>query len=309
MPKIVSYEDASRRLSKTADGGVPYYKTTFFQANEQLKESPMAFLVEHKADVVVGSHFHSVDQFQVVTSGGGRLGRHELGMLSVHFARAYSPYGPIKAAEQGLSYLTLRARWDPGAKYLPESRPLLEQVPNRSPWQMTETPDLHLKASSDGVAIQALQQLTDQHGLACFYLVMQPGKTAEAPRLANSDGQYVIIVEGGAVSEGRTTKGMTVIWVGKNEPPLQLEAGADGCAALVLNYPTASSSSAEKAPKAQATADLHAYQCGLCGFVYDEAKGIPERGIAPGTRWDELPEDFVCSDCAATKADFQRVDA
>jgi rubredoxin len=269
----------------------------------------MAFLVEHDADVVIGTHFHQTDQFQVVTSGGGQLGKHELGMLSVHFARAYTPYGPIKAAEQGLSYLTLRARWDPGSQHLPESRPLLEQVPNRRPWQMTETPDLNLKASSSGVAVEAMAQLTDQHGLACYYVVMRSGKAAEMPRLPNSDGQFVIIVKGGIINEGRTTKGMTIAWVDKDEPPLQLHAGADGCAALVLNYPTPNSSSAEKVSQAPKEAVLYSYQCTLCGFVYDEAKGMPERGIAPGTRWDDLPDDFTCPDCTATKADFQRLDA
>ena len=39
------------------------------------------------------------------------------------------------------------------------------------------------------------------------------------------------------------------------------------------------------------------YVCSLCGFEYDEEKGYPEGGIAPGTPWDELPEDFECPLC------------
>jgi rubredoxin len=46
------------------------------------------------------------------------------------------------------------------------------------------------------------------------------------------------------------------------------------------------------------------WQCVLCGFVYDEALGMPEEGIAPGTRWEDVPQDWSCPDCAATKADF-----
>ena len=38
------------------------------------------------------------------------------------------------------------------------------------------------------------------------------------------------------------------------------------------------------------------YVCSLCGFEYDEEKGYPEGGIAPGTPWDELPEDFLADD-------------
>ena len=47
------------------------------------------------------------------------------------------------------------------------------------------------------------------------------------------------------------------------------------------------------------------YVCTICGFTYDEAKGIPEAGIAPGTRWADLPEDWVCPLCGARKSDFR----
>lgn len=50
------------------------------------------------------------------------------------------------------------------------------------------------------------------------------------------------------------------------------------------------------------------YICLMCGFIYDEAQGWPEDGIAPGTRWDEVPADWLCPDCGATKADFEMVE-
>jgi rubredoxin len=46
------------------------------------------------------------------------------------------------------------------------------------------------------------------------------------------------------------------------------------------------------------------YACSICGYVYDEAKGIPEAGIAPGTKWEDLPDDWVCPLCGATKEEF-----
>jgi rubredoxin len=48
------------------------------------------------------------------------------------------------------------------------------------------------------------------------------------------------------------------------------------------------------------------YVCSVCGYVYDEAKGIPEAGIVPGTRWEDLPGDWVCPICGATKAEFEK---
>jgi len=48
--------------------------------------------------------------------------------------------------------------------------------------------------------------------------------------------------------------------------------------------------------------------CVQCGFEYDEAKGWPEYGIAPGTRWDDIPDDWSCPDCAVReKVDFEEV--
>ncbi len=46
------------------------------------------------------------------------------------------------------------------------------------------------------------------------------------------------------------------------------------------------------------------FVCSVCGYVYSEAQGIPEAGIAPGTRWEDLPDDWVCPLCGATKAEF-----
>lgn len=50
------------------------------------------------------------------------------------------------------------------------------------------------------------------------------------------------------------------------------------------------------------------WQCIFCGHVYDEAVGCPEEGIAPGTRWEDLSEDWYCPDCGAAKSDFAMVE-
>jgi len=47
------------------------------------------------------------------------------------------------------------------------------------------------------------------------------------------------------------------------------------------------------------------WECTVCGFIYDEEQGLPELGIAPGTRWEDVPEDFECPDCGIGKDYFQ----
>ena len=50
------------------------------------------------------------------------------------------------------------------------------------------------------------------------------------------------------------------------------------------------------------------YRCEVCGFEYDESAGWPDEGIAPGTRWADIPDDWSCPDCGAAKADFVMVE-
>jgi rubredoxin len=50
------------------------------------------------------------------------------------------------------------------------------------------------------------------------------------------------------------------------------------------------------------------YMCLICGFMYDEAQGWPGDGIAPGTRWKDVPPNWVCPDCGARKDDFEMVE-
>ena len=53
---------------------------------------------------------------------------------------------------------------------------------------------------------------------------------------------------------------------------------------------------------------MKAYMCLTCGFVYDEEQGDPEFGVAPGTRWDDVPLAWRCPDCGAGKEDFEMVE-
>jgi rubredoxin len=53
---------------------------------------------------------------------------------------------------------------------------------------------------------------------------------------------------------------------------------------------------------------MKTYQCVVCGFIYDESAGMPGEGIAPGTKWDDIPADWSCPDCGVAKSDFDMVE-
>ena len=50
------------------------------------------------------------------------------------------------------------------------------------------------------------------------------------------------------------------------------------------------------------------YVCDVCGYIYDEAAGDPDNGIEPGTKWEDVPEDFVCPLCGVGKDQFSEVE-
>ena len=54
--------------------------------------------------------------------------------------------------------------------------------------------------------------------------------------------------------------------------------------------------------------ELKTYMCVICGFVYEEEKGLPEEGIEAGTRWQDVPSDWVCPECGAGKEDCDMVE-
>lgn len=49
-------------------------------------------------------------------------------------------------------------------------------------------------------------------------------------------------------------------------------------------------------------------QCIICGWIYDEAEGAPQDGLSPGTKWDDIPDDWECSDCGVGKSDFEVIE-
>jgi rubredoxin-NAD+ reductase len=50
------------------------------------------------------------------------------------------------------------------------------------------------------------------------------------------------------------------------------------------------------------------WMCMNCGWIYDQARGDPAAGIAPGTAWEDVPADWKCPDCGSGKVDFEMVE-
>lgn len=53
--------------------------------------------------------------------------------------------------------------------------------------------------------------------------------------------------------------------------------------------------------------NFETWMCLICGWMYDEEQGLPEEGIAAGTRWVDVPMNWVCPECGARKEDFEMI--
>ncbi len=51
---------------------------------------------------------------------------------------------------------------------------------------------------------------------------------------------------------------------------------------------------------------MERYVCTICGYVYDPELGDPDNGVEPGTKWEDVPADWECPVCGASKEDFEK---
>jgi rubredoxin len=56
------------------------------------------------------------------------------------------------------------------------------------------------------------------------------------------------------------------------------------------------------------TTHMKTWVCLVCGWIYAEEEGFPEEGIPPGTRWEDIPDDWRCPECGVSKADFEMME-
>jgi rubredoxin len=91
------------------------------------------------------------------------------------------------------------------------------------------------------------------------------------------------------------------------------ESRVGTAAPMVVSLDDTPASQAGAAPHAAAESaasadDFKQWVCVICGWIYDEAAGLPEEGIAPGTRWADVPADWRCPLCDVGKEDFALVE-
>jgi hypothetical protein len=211
------------------------------------RREPQAFRVDTPpGSDPLRTHFHTVDQFQFVGWGAGRIGGHDVASGCVHYADRFTPYGPLTSGPGGYAYLTLRGTTDMGISYMPEGRAELREAlagGERDPRSRRSlTLDLHAADASAVPPGTWARVVDDPDGLVVAVTDCPPGRAVGAPP-AGAAGAYLVVVagtvdggDGGGGGRGAPVTAGAVRWCPPGSAPSLVAAG-DGARVALLRFP------------------------------------------------------------------------
>ena len=308
MIQIASHEESRPgQTSREIPGGHKAWRTEYIGFSPIQPDRAQGWLLESSPQRVLRAHYHEVDQFQVIVDGEGLMGKHRVGPGVVHFSRAHTPYGPIVWGDKGMQLLTIRPRPDTlgSPQFMPESRDKLRAIPRKA-FQVSQ--QARFPETSAEVHVEALPGIHDDAGLSAYTFTLKPGARTLAPDPSLGGGQWILVMKGSLVNEGKSYSAFSIAEVTPDESAFCLQAGPGGLHAIVLSFSRQRAQGVRSQSVEARATDTRTWLCELCGFIYDEAAGMPEEGIAPGTRWNDVPDTWGCPDCSAMKADFKMLE-
>lgn len=213
--------------------GDEYYKSEWLESGQDPLLSPTIFLVEQPPNTSLHGHFHGENQFQVFVRGEGRIGTHAIQPVSVHYAGAYTGYGPLISGPEGVFYFTIRAVFEVGTMSTSDSSKMVRGPKRqcvsepRPPTEPAVLAKLTAVETEDLIAMQP-------DGIAARLVRLPPGGQVKGFDPASGGGQFFIVLGGELLYEGRALQHWESIFVSSDEAAVWLKAGAGGLEVLCL---------------------------------------------------------------------------
>lgn len=205
----------------------------YFGTSGNITTNAQGFLVERPyANARIDPHFHDVDQYQVVVAGDGRIGKKEVRAVTFQYADAYTPYGPIVARDDGISFFTLRNVASGGHFSMPGSRHLM---PCRAGRNIAAVFEQDVEPPATGAVVR--EPLMEPQADGVFAEGIRLGAGAVAEGLANdAGGQYYLVCSGTLVADGKELTPNSLIRIDAGEPAPTLHAGDAGANVMALQF-------------------------------------------------------------------------
>jgi hypothetical protein len=199
---------------------------------------PEAFLAYCAAGREIDSHFHRVDQFQVLFGvPGSYYQRHAIPKVYLHYADAFSVYGPFGTkGDVSMRFFTLRSSASDLHASMPKHR---ADLLYRGERQYQFDLDEYLEADVPNPGEVRLHTIInpESDGLAAYLVRIGARTDFTSPSVANSSGRYTCIIEGTLRHKDREFGPRSLGWSARGLPDLAASSGEDGCSFLSLHLP------------------------------------------------------------------------
>jgi hypothetical protein len=203
---------------------------------EDAQLSPTVFLAEQPPNCELLPHFHRQNQFQLFVHGRGSLGPHRVDPVTIHYAGAYTGYGPLVSEKDGLKYFTIRSVFDTGFTATSEARTKMVRGPKRhteanlgDPWSEDQLAVLRESSST--------WPIPPEGGLGAQHVRLAPRDSLRLEGIAGSVGQFVFVLSGEVhLAEGALHRWESV-FATPDELNIALQAGTRGAELVCLHMP------------------------------------------------------------------------
>jgi hypothetical protein len=236
---MISYGKQSlgvtRRRPLQLEGGT-FHKSEWMDSGEAPGIAPTMFLVEQPPNCSLEPHFHTRNQFQLFVAGQGRLGPQELALVMVHYAGAFTGYGPLVSGSEGLKYFTIRAQFESGFIPAAQAREKMIRGPKRHAQAVVGEP-------LTSTALAALAQLDCKDiiqpdaGLGVRRLRLPASTYCDVSHITGSSGFFLVILAGVAQVAGIKLQPWESAFVPFADGVQQVQAAEGGTELVVLHVP------------------------------------------------------------------------
>jgi len=228
---------ALRRRSLPFPDG-EYFKSEWMSTGDDPTCSPTIFLVEQPPNTTIPLHFHRQNQFQLFVDGSGRIGNHNIQPVTVHYAGAYTVYGPLLSGAEGLKYFTIRPVFETGALVAKDSRDAMRKGPKR--FAQSEPSAVvsidALRSMIVPVIIDVIPMQPD--GLAARVCRLPPETYFDIPVATQADCHFVVVLAGSILlADSELGAWESAYLSGTHARRCTAKSGSEGVELVVMSTP------------------------------------------------------------------------
>jgi len=228
--------EATRRNRKYP-GGALGWKSEWMVNGDDPNLSPTVFLVEQPANETLPAHFHLNNQFQLFIEGSGRIGARKVGPVTVHYAGAYTGYGPLIAGPEGMKYFTIRTVLEEGAQVIACYEGKVPDGPRR---HATSKP-IEIKSAAEIAAlttpeiVNAIEPAED--GLASASVCLPAAANLAPMDLGTGEGLFLFVLAGTIIVAGEVLGEWESLYTGADDHFPLIVAGPEGAQVVTMIPP------------------------------------------------------------------------